>query len=206
MTDAATQKPKIVRIGKITGCQGLKGDLKVRPAQYNPDWATGKDTLKTVEARLKDKTLSLTVASVRQLPNLLTLRFEGYPDRTAAEKLLGAELFAAREDLPAPQADEFWVDDLIGLAVYEREGGRHLGHVADILSAGGQDYLEVAPLSATDKKDDFKIIPFVKRFFPVIDPVNGRLEVSGLPGFFDDETDDREPDASPAGSNDAPPG
>ena len=43
------------------------------------------------------------------------VRFEGIGDRKAAEELKGIELFVARDALPAPDEDEFYHADLIGL-------------------------------------------------------------------------------------------
>ena len=44
------------------------------------------------------------------------MRFDGVADRNAAEALKGRQLFVPRDALPAPDADEFYHADLIGLA------------------------------------------------------------------------------------------
>ena len=48
-------------------------------------------------------------------PDMLVVRFQGVADRNAAEALNGLELSVPRERLPAPEDDEFYHADLIGL-------------------------------------------------------------------------------------------
>ena len=62
-------------------------------------------------------------------PGEAVIAFEGVRDRNAAEALKGTELFVARDALPAPDEDEFYHADLIGLEARDSEG-RMLGKVA----------------------------------------------------------------------------
>jgi 16S rRNA processing protein RimM len=181
-----------VRIGQITACHGLQGHVKIRTTEDNPDWANGKNRLRTVLAKKGEKTLTLVIESVKPQSKGLLLRFEGYPDRTAAEPLVGAVLYADRDDLPPPGEDEFWVDDLLGLTVIEQESGEEKGRVADILSAGGQEYLEIA-LSGTDER---KIVPFIPHFFPAVDVAGKTITVTGLSGFLEPDSEGPETDGT----------
>lgn len=184
---------RLVRIGKITGCHGLQGHVKVRPAQDKPDWAAGKNRLCGVMAKQGEKALKLVIETAKLRDKLLLLRFEGYPDRTAAEALIGAELYADRDALPGPGKDEYWVDDLLGLSVIEQETGVKKGTVSDILSSGGQDFLEVALADSTETK----IVPFVPHFFPGVDVANQTITVAGLAGFLEPEGRPGDQDKAP---------
>jgi 16S rRNA processing protein RimM len=58
--------------------------------------------------------------------------------RDQAETLVGCELWIPRESLPPLDEDtHYWVD-LIGLAVFTRDG-EHLGQVSDIIATGAND-------------------------------------------------------------------
>ena len=57
----------------------------------------------------------------------------------AAEGLTGVELFARREQLPPPDAEEFYYDDLVGLEAVTPEGVA-LGRVAAIVNHGAGEY------------------------------------------------------------------
>ena len=65
------------------------------------------------------------------------LALEGVDSRDAAESLRGAELRVARRDLPAPDQDEFYVEDMIGCDVL-LEDGRRLGRLDEALFPAGQ--------------------------------------------------------------------
>src|SRR5262249_19355704 len=72
----------------------------------------------------------------------LVARLAGVGDRPAAERLANLRLFVPRERLPAPEADEFYHADLIGLVAVTTDG-RALGTVVAIHDFGAGDILEV---------------------------------------------------------------
>ena len=65
-------------------------------------------------------------------------------DRNAAEALRGLELYILRESLPAPEEDEFYVTDLIGVTAFAPDGER-LGAVKSVHDFGAGDLLEIQP-------------------------------------------------------------
>ena len=56
--------------------------------------------------------------------DMLVARVAGVSTREAAEALKGVELFARRDQLPPPDADEFYYDDLVGLEAVDAGGAR----------------------------------------------------------------------------------
>jgi 16S rRNA processing protein RimM len=92
----------------------------------------------------------------------------------AAER--GAELVVARETLPPLAAgDEFYVFELVGLAV-EEEGGRLLGRVREVLQYPANDVLEL---------DSGASLPLVEACVRQVDLAGGRIVVAA--GFADPE-------------------
>jgi 16S rRNA processing protein RimM len=85
-------------------------------------------------------------------------------DRTAAEKLVNLRLYVDRDGLPAPDEDEFFLVDLIGLAAVA-EDGRDLGRVNAVHDHGAGAYLEIGP----------HLVPFTRACVPAIDIEAGRL-------------------------------
>ncbi|HEY9686845.1 MAG TPA: ribosome maturation factor RimM [Coleofasciculaceae cyanobacterium] len=155
---------KKVRIGTIVGCHGIRGELKVRPASEDSGWA---ESLKAVLLKKKGDATEkhLNISAMRRHGPHVLLTFEGFADRTLAEPLLGSELFADVADLPEPEEDEFWADDLIGLDVVDAETGRKRGIVKDLLSSSGSEFLEIK----LEESRETVVIPFIHRFFPDID-------------------------------------
>jgi 16S rRNA processing protein RimM len=88
----------------------------------------------------------------------------------------GAELAVPRATLPPlEEEDEFYVFQLVGLAV-EEEGGRLLGQVRDVLEYPGNDVLEL---------DSGASLPLVEACVRQVDLPGGRIVVAA--GFADPE-------------------
>jgi 16S rRNA processing protein RimM len=67
---------------------------------------------------------------------------EGVEDRSRAEELRGARLFARRADLPVTAPDDWWIADLVGLNVVD-EDGAELGVLEEVLKLPANDVFVV---------------------------------------------------------------
>jgi 16S rRNA processing protein RimM len=85
----------------------------------------------------------------------------------------GAVLAVPRADLPATEDDEYYVFQLVGLAV-EEEGGRELGRVTDVEPGVANDALAL---------DSGLLLPLVEDCVLTVDVDGGRIVVA--PGFAD---------------------
>lgn len=169
-----------VRIGKIVGCHGIRGHLKVRPASDNADWADTVRQLWLRGGKKQAEEVAVQVAEAKPHGPQILLRLQEYPDRTAAEALIGAEVYALRSDLPVPEEGEYWADDLIGLTVVDAETGRARGMVQDLLSSAGSDFLEIK----LEEASDTVVIPFIERFFPEVNLEARTISVDLLSDFL----------------------
>lgn len=117
-------------VGKIVAAQGLRGEVRVQAYTESP--ADLRDLAVDAE------TASLRIKFVRALPNssIAIMKIDGVGDRTAAEKLRGTQLYADRGALPALADGEYYIADLVGMAV----GGRT---VAAVHNFGAGDILEL---------------------------------------------------------------
>jgi 16S rRNA processing protein RimM len=69
------------------------------------------------------------------------LRLQGCTDREGAEAIRGQELLVPRTQAPELEEDEWWAEDLVGLAV--RDGEREVGRVIRLLMLPSCEVLEV---------------------------------------------------------------
>lgn len=168
-----------VRIGKIVGCHGVRGDVKVRPASDDAEWAETVRQLLLKNPKTGEEK-SVTIQTIRHQGPLVIIRLEGLDNRTAVEPLVGATLYADVSALPKPDEDEFWVDDLIGLTVIDVETGRVRGKVKDLLSSAGSDFLEIQ----LGDSEQTVVIPFINKFFPEVSLSNGTVSIDLLSDFL----------------------
>ena len=114
-----------------------------------------------------------TLAAVRPLKdNMLVARVAGIADRDAAAALTGLELYVERTALPPPDAEEFYIADLVGMAAVDDEG-RALGTVVDVPNYGGGDLLEIRPVNSGETL----LYRFTKAVVPAIDVVRRTLTI-----------------------------
>ena len=74
--------------------------------------------------------------------------------------------------MPPPAEDEFYYDDLVGLAAVTREG-ETLGRVVRLINYGAGDILEIAP----EGGGETLLLPFTKAVAVEIDFAAGRIVI-----------------------------
>ena len=161
-----------VKVGKVTGAFGIRGELKIYPYTDKPDRFEELD-------RVFIDQQEYVISNVRYQKNLVLLKFQGISDRNAAEKLRGAELTINRENLRELEEDEYFIFDLIGLEAVD-ENRKHIGRVSDVIQNSAQDLYEI-------ETDDGKrqLIPAVYEFIPEIDLESGIMMIKPIPGLLD---------------------
>ena len=82
------------------------------------------------------------------------------------------EIFARRDQLPPPNEDEFYYDDLVGLEAVDADGAP-LGRVVSLMNHGAGDVLEIAPVGGGETL----LLPFTKGVAPRIDFDAGRIVI-----------------------------
>jgi 16S rRNA processing protein RimM len=121
---------ELVPVGRVGRPHGVDGSFFVEgPSEVEGRFARG--------AKLwADGAEAEIVTSKRGSGGRPVLRL----DRAVAR---GTTLFVPREQLPQPEPDEYYVFQLVGLAV-EEEGGRLLGSVVEVHNGPANDSLELA--------------------------------------------------------------
>src|SRR5580765_6806560 len=98
----------------VIGAHGLKGEVKVKTFTKTPGALARYKRLHAKDGRV------FTIAQLRPgKADEAVATFAEVVDRNTAESLKGLELFVARDVLPAPDENEFYHADLIGLTAMD---------------------------------------------------------------------------------------
>jgi 16S rRNA processing protein RimM len=132
-----------IEIGTIVAAQGLYGEVRVYPNSDFPERfiEPGKRWLLHPNQTEPEP---IEFLGGRYIPGkgLYAVELEGIENRSEAEALRGCKLFVEKGDRPYLEPDEFYIQDLLDLEVFNQLTGEVLGKVIDIIPAGN-DLLEV---------------------------------------------------------------
>lgn len=147
-------------IGKVTGVHGLGGTLKVWSfAESIETFCSGRRVL--LKSDGQEGTYYTIVKVLPQKKGVL-LFLEGVDTRTLAEALVGKEILIDRDQLPEPDDDTWYWQDLLGLDVVDHQKG-FIGKITDIFPTGANDILVV-----TDGAGE-TLVPMHKHFVASVD-------------------------------------
>src|SRR5262245_27010131 len=156
-----------VCIARIGAAHGTGGEVKLWPFTTRAEAVAAYGPLQTA-----DGTRAFEIEALRPAKDFLVARLKGVTDRAAAEKLCNTDLYVPRERLPAPEAEEFYYADLVGLRAEDRAGGA-IGVVVAVHNFGAGDILEIAP----DAGGETMMLPFSTAVVPSVDLAAGHIVV-----------------------------
>lgn len=156
---------KRVMVGEIGRPHGVRGLVRLRAYTEDP-------AAVAAYSPLTDQTGTRRFAVTLKGGDIAAI--EGVADRDAAQRLTGTKLFVERDRLPPPEAEEFYLTDLIGL-VAMTEGGESLGTIRAVEDHGAGAFLVV------EGQGREHLLPFTRGVVPVVDIAGGRVTVV-LPG------------------------
>ncbi|WP_246473083.1 ribosome maturation factor RimM [Pelagibacterium limicola] len=182
MAAKSTDSLKRILMGRIGAAHGIKGEVRIASHTEDPLAIASYGPFETDRPGL---TVSITRA--RLAKNVVIASLEGIFDRNAAERLNGVSLFVSRERLDAPDEDEFYHADLIGLEA-RLEDGSVLGVVTAVSNFGADDLLDVR-LRETGKS---VYLPFTRAVVPQIELGKGYLIAVPPEGWLEETPRDPE--------------
>ncbi len=146
----------LLPIAKIVKPQGIKGEVKAMPLT---NVLAVFDNLKSVSIEGKD--YEIMRISFRQ--GFLYITFNGVNTRNDAETLRNKQLKVDKSLLEDKKDDyEFLIDDLIGMVLYDTDGGL-VGQIVDVENYGATDNFVIESEGRTYQA------PFLKEVFLVKD-------------------------------------
>ncbi|MGV6802125.1 MAG: ribosome maturation factor RimM [bacterium] len=170
---------KRICIGAIAGAHGVKGEIKVKSFTAHPADIAAYGPLTS-----EDQTHQFTLKLVRQIkPDLFIARAKEIANRDAAEQLKSVRLYVDRDKLPAPDKDEFYYEDLVGLIAIT-ETGAPLGKVKAVVNHGAGDILE---LTDVPEQNGGLLIPFTRAAVPEVNLAAGFVTIAHWPERFAEE-------------------
>lgn len=164
---------RLIQVGRVAGAFGVRGDVRITTFTEDPMALVGYRALLREDGRP-----GLTLTGGRPAKGGVIVRAKEVETREQAEALRGLKLFVAREALPPPDEDEFYLADLIGLSV-ETPHGEPLGKVKTVQDFGAGDLIEVQP----DQGASWWL-PFTREAVPEVRIAEGRL--IAVPPVMDD--------------------
>jgi 16S rRNA processing protein RimM len=171
-----TDQDELVPVGKISGTHGIKGLLKVYSYSGNIQSLQSAATV-----FLKNKNGSVcehVIKSVAAHAGGFILGLDDYADINQVLQLNGSELYVKLSQLPAPDNDEYYWRDLIGLAVFT-DLGVELGTLVDIFETGSSDIYVVRGVSKE------YLIPAIADVISLVDIPGKKMIITPLDGLLD---------------------
>lgn len=178
MMDQKTQD-RLIPMGVLKGAHGVRGEVRVKSL-------TGDPAALFTYGPLLDESgqVLLTPVTARPGKEHFIVRPKESLQKEAWDALRGRLLHVARARLPAADEDEFYIEDLVGLAVYA--GGEDLaGKVRSVQNFGGGDLLEIDMPGASSTV----MVPFTLADVPVVDLALGRVIIPELAEWANPEAE-----------------
>ena len=154
-----------MEIGRVVAPHGRRGTLRVRATGSGRHLREGVGPLVSGRRR--------RIVQVRQTPKGFLVDLEDVGGRSEAESLRGEGLVLDRSELDAPEEDEFYIDDLVGLAAVN-EAGEALGTVEETFETPAHEVLVVRD---TDEDSPARYVPFTHEHVPDVDLSAGLVTV-----------------------------
>jgi 16S rRNA processing protein RimM len=169
----SSAEPRFLVIGRILSVHGVRGEVRVRPHTDLPERFTWLETVYVGEHDPRP----MVVEGVRFHKDLVLLKLAGYDSREEAAALKGEMLHVPMAEAIPLAEDEYFLYQLIGLAVVTDEG-ESLGELVEVLETGANNVFVVRG----EGRDI--LLPDTKEVIVDIDFDNGRLTVHLLPGLL----------------------
>lgn len=167
----------MLRVGVIASTHGIKGEVKVFPTTDNPDRFK---KIKQIILHTGKEELELEIEGVKFFKQFAILKFKGIDNINDIEKYKGKELYVTRENAQRLGRNEYFVADLLGVAV-TADTGKTLGILKDVIETGAND---VYVVEMEDKKE--LLIPAIKQCILNVDVEAGEMQVHLLDGLLDE--------------------
>lgn len=164
----------LVNIGTIVGTHHLTGSVKVNSIFEDIDVIMGEKVL--IEKGEKRKLL--TVKNVKRLNDKkLILDFAEIKNIDEAREINNFQIKIRRDLLPEKNSEDFYINDLLGVEVYENN--EKIGEILDVLETAAHDILIVKDIISKNEI----MIPLIEQFVESVDFENNKINVILIEGM-----------------------
>src|SRR5688572_15959028 len=135
MAEPGAEDGRRIPLAVVAGAHGIKGEVRLKLFSESSESLARHGQVYVGGAKRR-------LIQVREAGKGAIARFEGVPDRTAAEGLRGSLVEIDRADLPPLDEGEYYHADLVGIPCFDADG-KPLGTVVAVENFGAGDLLEV---------------------------------------------------------------
>lgn len=123
--------------------------------------------------------ITLEIESVKFFKQFVILKFKGFDNINDIQKYKGKPLLVTRENAVKLGQDEYFIADLIDMAVYD-EKDQYLGILTNVIETGANDVYEV-------KFEDGRevLFPAIKQCILDVDMEGRKMKVHIMDGLLD---------------------
>jgi 16S rRNA processing protein RimM len=180
----STENPSYVTLARIVRPQGRRGEVAAEILTDFPERLTRLSSADLWDGKNEPRRIAIRGCWLSQSHGgQAVFHFEGFDSINDAEKLVGYEVqvpISERVELPA---GSYFITDLIGCEVRERETGNRLGIVRDVQPTG--DAMAGTPLLVVNSPRGELLIPLALEICAKIDLVARSIEILPPEGLLD---------------------
>ena len=166
-------RPEYIVVGTVVNAHGIRGEVKVNPHGFDPEFIASFKTL-----YIGGKPVTVKAARVHKSTVLLTL--PGVETMDDALALKGKDIAIRRADAKLPEG-EYFDEELVGCTVLDNATGETVGKVSRVLHYPAHKVYEV-------RGPREYLIPAVPEvFIASADPDAGIIRVHMMKGLATDE-------------------
>ncbi len=165
------EENNLIELGIANRPHGIKGGFLFKLYNTNESVLSNGSIITLVpessKSSIKEKGEQFEIENIH-FGNKTICYLKDIKDRNIVEAMLPFKIMYSRQNFPSPKEDEVYVEDLIGLTVYDIDG-YEMGKVVSYSDNGAQVILKIKLKAETVE------LPFVKNFFPHLDIEKGRI-------------------------------
>ena len=166
----------LLSIAKILNFHGIKGEAKLG---FSKGREKQIEALKKVFVKKDEKYFELNVSSVRFHKHFAIVKFKEFKTVNDVEEYKGCDLYLSKELVEeCLEEDEFLINDLIGMDVYD-EDGSCIGKVISVGENAANDLLSVKDANGKEH-----LVPFVKALVPVVNLKERKIVINNIEGLI----------------------
>jgi len=167
---------RLICLGVVVGARGVRGEVRIHSFTAAPADIAAYGPLCDETG---ERVFGLRIVGQAAKGHVIA-RVAGVDDRAAAEALKGLRLHVRRDALPAPEEEEYYCDDLVGLKA-RRVGGGDMGTVRGVHDFGAGAVIEIA-----DSAGKGLMVPFTRQAVPEVDLAGGWLAIEPPVGLLEE--------------------
>ena len=164
---------KFLECGRIVNTHGVSGALVIESWCDSPQALASLPTFYILE---KGEYIPMQVRQASLYKDRVLAKLSGITSPEAASVLKNTVIYADRGDIQLKEGD-FFIQDLIGLPVFEQTRGVQYGILSDVVSYGASDLYEV------DTGKGKVLVPAVPEFIKKTDLAKG-IYIQAIEGMF----------------------